>query len=251
MKYIVMLTTKAILSKIGKAKQETILVIQPQDYTKEQIINLRAAGYVLLAYLSVGSISDEREYYKILKPYRLNRLEDWPHEWYIDLRKQPVRDFLITRAKELKELGFNGWWLDNLDVYQYHKSPTMYDSIISLLKEIRSIDETKYIMLNGGSQFLDKLMDKDPSHNSITFINGVTQEEVYSLIKSYSGKGKFSSQTTSMHNWYKKYMKRLLRHNIQTFLLEYTISPSLKTRIKNFCKKYNMTGYYISENVDL
>jgi hypothetical protein len=34
-------------------------------------------------------------------------------------------------------------------------------------------------------------MDKDSSHKTITYIDGVTQEEVYSLIKSYSGKGKF------------------------------------------------------------
>ncbi len=34
-------------------------------------------------------------------------------------------------------------------------------------------------------------MDNDSTHKSITYINGVTQEEVYSLIKDYSGKGKF------------------------------------------------------------
>jgi hypothetical protein len=54
-----------------------------------------------------------------------------------------------------------------------------------------------------------------------------------------------------MHSWYKSYMKRLLRHKMQTFLLEYTKSSSLKTRIKNFCKNYSMTGYYISEDVNL
>jgi hypothetical protein len=74
---------------------------------------------------------------------------------------------------------------------------------------------------------------------------------VYSLIKSYSGKGKFGEQKKDMHSWYKSYMKRLLRHKLQTFLLEYTKSSSLKTRIKNFCKNYKMTGYYIAEDVNL
>jgi hypothetical protein len=54
-----------------------------------------------------------------------------------------------------------------------------------------------------------------------------------------------------MHSWYKSYMKRLLRHHLQTFLLEYTTSANLKTRIKNFCKTYKMTGYYISGDVNL
>lgn len=251
MKYIVMLTTKATPKKLGKAKQKTLLVIQPEDYKREQILALRAAGYTLLGYLSVGSISDQRKYYSKLKPYRLSKLEDWPHEWYIDLRKGFVRDFLVNRAKELSNLGFEGWWLDNLDVYEYHKSKDMYNSIIILLKRIRAINSSKYIMINGGSQFLDKLMDNDSTHKSITYINGVTQEEVYSLIKDYSGKGKFGQQKKDMHSWYKSYIKRLLRHNLQAFLLEYTKSSSLKTRIKNFCNKYKVTGYYISEDVDL
>lgn len=251
MNYIVMLTTKATPKKLGKAKTKTILVIQPQDYTNKQIQDLRAAGYTLLGYLSVGSISDQRKYYKDLKPYRLSKLQDWPHEYYIDLRKPAVRDFLANKARELSNRGFQGWWLDNLDVYEYHKSTAMSDSIIILLKRIRAIDTSKYIMINGGSQFLDKLMDKDKTHNTITYIDGVTQQEVYSLIKDYSGKGKFGEQTKDMHSWYKSYMKRLLRHKMQTFLLEYTKSSSLKTRIKNFCKNYNMTGYYISEDVNL
>ena len=246
-----MLTTKATPKKLGKAKTKTILVIQPQDYTNKQIQDLRAAGYTLLGYLSVGSISDQRSYYKTLKPYRLSKLQDWPHEYYIDLRKPAVRDFLANRTKELSNRGFQGWWLDNLDVYEYHKSTAMYDSIIILLKRIRAIDTSKYIMINGGSQFLDKLMDKDKTHNTITFIDGVTQQEVYSLIKDYSGKGKFGEQKKDMHSWYKSYMKRLLRHGLQAFLLEYTKSSSLKTRIKNFCKNYSMTGYYISEDVNL
>lgn len=251
MKYIVMLTTKVTPKKLGKAKTKTILVIQPQDYTNKQISNLRAAGYTLLGYLSAGSISDQVSYYKILKPYQLSRLQDWPHQHYLDLRKPAVRDFIVNKAKELKNRGFQGWWLDNLDVYEYHKSTEMYNGIITLLKRIRAIDKTKYIMINGGSQFLDKLMDKDKAHNIITYINGVTQQEVYSLIKDYRGKGKFGEQKKDMHSWYKSYMKRLLRHKIQAFLLEYTKSSSLKTRIKNFCTKYKMTGYYISEDVNL
>lgn len=251
MNYIVMLTTKATPKKLGKAKTKTFLVIQPQDYTNKQISDLRAAGYTLLGYLSAGSISDQRSYYKQLKPYRLSKLQDWPHQYYLDLRKPAVRDFIVYRARELKNRGFQGWWLDNLDVYEYHKSTEMYNGIITLLKRIRAIDKNSYIMINGGSQFLDKLMDKDSSHKTITYIDGVTQEEVYSLIKSYSGKGKFGQQKKDMHSWYKSHMKRILRHKMQAFLLEYTTSASLKARIQKFCKTYKMTGYYISSDVNL
>ena len=68
--YKVKLTTRA---KPVKAKGRTILAIEPEDYTKEQVKALRAAGYTVLGYLSIGSVSNERPYYKRLEPYRLSR----------------------------------------------------------------------------------------------------------------------------------------------------------------------------------
>jgi hypothetical protein len=106
-------------------------------------------------------------------------------------------------------------------------------------------------MVNGGSEYISKLMDSDANHKSITFIDGVTQEEVISLITSYSGKGTFGKQDPEMNGWYESYMKRLLRHNIYAFLLEYTTNESVKKKIIDFCTKNKMTGYYISGDVDL
>lgn len=244
--YKVMLTTKAIEND---ARSNKILVIEPEDYTLEEIKKLKKHGAMLLGYLSVGSISDERPYYKTLEPFRLSRLEDWHHEWYLDLRKEKVRKWCVSRAKEIKAMGFDGWWLDNLDVYEYHKSPEMYKAITNVLMEIKDVDG--YVMVNGGSEYISKLMDSDTNHKSITFIDGVTQEEVISLIKSYSGEGEFGKQEPEMNKWYESYMKRLLRHDMYAFLLEYTRDKSVKKKIIDFCTKNKMTGYYISGDVDL
>jgi len=244
--YKVMLTTKATIKDV---KPHGILVIEPEDYTLGEIRKLKESGVMLLGYLSVGSISNERPYYKTLEPFRLSRLEDWHHEWYLDLRKEKVRKWCVSRAKEIKAMGFDGWWLDNLDVYEYHKSPEMYKAITNVLKSIKDVDG--YIMVNGGSEYISKLMDSDTNHKSITFIDGVTQEEVISLIKSYSGEGEFGKQEPEMNKWYESYMKRLLRHDMYAFLLEYTRDKSVKKKIIDFCTKNKMTGYYISGDVDL
>lgn len=244
--YKVMLSTKAIEND---ARANKILVIEPEDYTLEEIKKLKKHGAMLLGYLSVGSISDERPYYKTLKPFRLSRLEDWHHEWYLDLREEKVRKWCVSRAKEIKAMGFDGWWLDNLDVYEYHKSPEMYKAITNVLKSIKDVGG--YVMVNGGSEYISKLMDSDTNHKSITFIDGVTQEEVISLIKSYSGEGEFGKQEPEMNKWYESYMKRLLRHDMYAFLLEYTRDKSVKKKIIDFCTKNKMTGYYISGDVDL
>jgi len=244
--YKVMLTTKAIEND---ARSNKILVIEPEDYTLEEIKKLKKHGVMLLGYISVGSVSDERPYYKKLKPFRLSRLEDWHHEWYLDLRKEEARKWCVNRAKEIKAMGFDGWWCDNVDVYEYHKSSKMYDAITSVLKSIKALGG--YVMINGGSEYISKLMDSDKNHKSITFIDGVTQEEVISLIKDYDGKGKFGKQTSEMNKWYESYMIRLLRHGIGAFLLEYTTDASVKKKIIDFCQKNNMSGFYISGDVDL
>ena len=244
--YKVMLTTKAIEND---ARSNKILVIEPEDYTLEEIKKLKKHGAMLLGYISVGSVSDERPYYKKLKPFRLSRLEDWHHEWYLDLRKEEVKKWCVNRAKEIKAMGFDGWWCDNVDVYEYHKSSEMYNAITSVLKSIKALGG--YVMINGGSEYISKLMDSDKNHKAITFIDGITQEEVISLIKDYDGKGKFGKQTSEMNKWYESYMIRLLRHGIQAFLLEYTTDASVKKKIIDFCQKNNMSGFYISGDVDL
>jgi len=244
--YKVMLTTKAIEND---ARSNKILVIEPEDYTLEEIKKLKKHGAMLLGYISVGSVSDERPYYKKLKPFRLSRLEDWHHEWYLDLRKEEARKWCVNRAKEIKAMGFDGWWCDNVDVYEYHKSSKMYDAITSVLKSIKALGG--YVMINGGSEYISKLMDSDKNHKSITFIDGVTQEEVISLIKDYDGKGKFGKQTSEMNKWYESYMIRILRHGVCAFLLEYTTDASVKKKIIDFCQKNNMSGFYISGDVDL
>ena len=116
-----------------------------------------------------------------------------------------------------------------------------------LLKNIKKIGG--YVMVNGGSEFFDKAMDKKLKVS--TMVNGVTQEEVFSLIKNYSGKGKFGEQKADQKKWYKSYMKRLVKNKVQGFLLEYTREEAVKKKIKKFVKTYGMSGAYVSGDVNL
>lgn len=245
MYYRVNLSTKINTKTL--AKGTGIIVIESDDYTAAQVKAIKDKGYKVLAYLSVGTIEKERSWWNKYKQYRLQRLEDWPNEYYVDVRKVGWINFLLSRAKALRSKGYDGLWCDNLDVYEYNKSTSMFNGCRMALTQLKKVGG--YIMVNGGSDFFDKAMDKGIDLK--TMVNGVTQEEVYSRITNYSGKGKFGEQEKEQHKWYKEYMIRLKKHGVQTFLLEYTRSESLKTRIKNFCSKYKMTGYYISGDVDL
>lgn len=313
--YKVCLTTKVKTSEIGRGSG--ILVIEPEDYTKKEISALKALGYKVLGYLSIGSVSDERSYYKDLKKYRLSKLEDWEHEWYLDLRRAAVRNWAVDRAKQIKAQGFDGWWIDNLDVYEYHRYITMLEAINITLSRIKNLGG--YVMVNGGITCLTDFavpykvqigayaikdnakhvmkmlktagfspvlvrMDElykvqcgafsnwDNAKSRVkelhtagfmsakvlsmfdgvlsSFVDGVTQEEVYSLITDYDA-NEFGTQDKYESERYQKHLIRMRKQGLQTFLLEYTRSNVVKLRIKAFCESNGMTGYYVSSNKDL
>jgi len=244
--YKVSLTTKVEPKDVSPG---TLLAIEPEDYTKAEIAALKAKGAFLLGYLSAGSVSDERNYYKTLKDYVLDSLPDWPHEKYLDLRRTAARDWCVARAKEIKAQGFDGWWIDNLDVYEEYKSSAMYEAITSVLTNIKALGG--YVMVNGGMEYLQKAMDTDSGHAGLSNVDGVTQEEVFSLITNYKGTGEFGSQGSQDSSEYQSHLVRCIRHKLQAFLLEYTKDNVLKLRIQAFCTEKGTSGCCISNDVNL
>ena len=229
MYYKVCLYTKIKPQKL--ATGSGILVLEPDDYTKEEIKAIRKKGYKLLGYLSVGTIEKERSWYKTYKKYKLQQLQDWPNEWDIDVTKDGWQKFLLSRAQKLKDKGFDGFWCDNLDVYQYNKKLSIFNACQKILKSLKPLG---YVMVNGGSEFFDVAMDKKLKIKSM--VNGVTQEEVFSLIKNYSGKGTFDKQEKGQSQFYKKYMKRLKTNGAETFLLSISKLIVIFSLLSSFCE---------------
>ena len=245
MEYIVSLTTK--INAASLQQEPKMLALEPEDYTQAEIKAIRAKGYKTLAYLSIGTISTERPWYKLYSPYKLKRLPDWPKEYYMDLREEPWQEFLVERAGELKEQGFDGWWLDNLDVYSEYKSKAMFTAVQSVLQSIKAIGG--YVMVNGGSEWLDDALDRKVDISK--YVDGYTQEEVFSRVTSYRGKGTFGKQTNGDSRFYQTLLQRVLKAGTDTFLLEYSRDPAMKGKIIDWCGKTGMTGVCISEDIDL
>lgn len=244
MRYRVYLSTKINSDKL--AKGSGIIVLEPDDYTAKEIKAIKIKGYKVLGYISVGSIEKERDWYDKYKKYGLKKLENWDKEVYADVRETNWRAFLISRAKKIKAKGFDGFWCDNIDVYSEYTSVKMYSAIKTVLKQIKAVGG--YVMINGGSEWLDDALDKGVAVYKI--INGYTQEEVFSLITSYSGKGKFGKQNKKDGTYYRYMIKRAIKDKVGGFCLEYTRDETLKKTIINWCKA-NKASYYISGDVNL
>ena len=147
---------KVSLSTKLKSPQSGTIVIEPEDYTKDEVRALKASGARVLAYLSIGSTSTDRKYYEQLEPYLLDRLKDWKKERYLDLRQPAARTWCQKQAKSYKDKGFDGYWLDNVDVYEEYRTTAMFDAVTKTIQAIKAVGG--YVMLNGGMMYLTDLL---------------------------------------------------------------------------------------------
>ena len=235
--YKVCLSTKA-----KPVKGSGLLAIEPEDYTSAEIGALKAAGYKVLGYLSVGSVSDERSYYKSLEKHTLRRLDNWAHERYLDVTSADVQQWAIRHGKEIISKGCDGLWIDNLDVYEEYLSDAAYNGITKILQALYACG---YIMVNGGIAYMTKAMKA-----GLNVANGITQEEVFSRITDYSGSGEFGKQESRQSIEYQKYITLAISKSADAFLLEYTTDESVIKTITDYCKAAG-AGYYISSDVNL
>ena len=235
--YKVSLTTKVVTDK-GSG----LLAIEPEDYTAAEVQALKRAGYTVLAYLSVGSVSNERSYYKQLEKYTLRRLDEWEHEKYLDVCEPAVQDWLINQGMKFLNAGYDGIWADNTDVYEEYPSDAAYKGITRILQ---ALYPHGYIMINGGMEYMLRAISQ-----KVSVAHGVTQEEVFSLITDYSGSGEFGSQIASESLEYQKYLAKAMGAGMGAYLLEYTRDPKLRQKIIDYCNASG-AGYFISDDVNL
>ena len=229
-------------TKVKVSSGSGLLAIEPEDYTAAEVQALKRAGNTVLAYLSVGSVSDERSYYKQLQKYTLRKLDDWEHERYLDVCEPAVQDWLINRGMALLNAGYDGLWIDNIDVYEEYPSDAAYKGITRILQ---ALYPHGYIMINGGMEYMLRAISQ-----KARVAHGVTQEEVFSLITDYSGRGTFGAQIASESREYQQYLAKAMGAGMEAYLLEYTKDDKLKQKIINYCNASG-AGYYISEDVDL
>ena len=176
-------------TKVKSSSGSGLLAIEPEDYTAAEVQALKRAGNVMLAYLNTGAIENYRSYYKQLEKYTLRKLDDWEHERYLDVCQSAVQDWLINRGMALLNAGYDGIWADNIDVYEEYPSDSAYKGITRILQ---ALYPHGYIMINGGMEYMLRAISQ-----KARVAHGVTQEEVFSLITDYSGKGTFGAQISS------------------------------------------------------
>ncbi len=234
------------LSKLKKlSKNNDIIVIEGQSFTKKQIKKLKEDGRKVYGYLDAGSLETYRPYYKKFKHLRLDPYENWPDEYWVDVSDVSWQDYIGRKiAGKLADKGVDGFFIDNCDVYSvYNEKNRFYKGLVSIMKKLRKFD--KDIIINGGDVFVKRLIKE----KNTDLIDAINQETVFSRIVDYDD-DVFAAQKAKEKWYYKDYIKKVKKKGLKVFLLEYTTDNAVKKKIDSYCKK-NGFRYYISGRVSL
>ena len=229
---------------IDKLKDYQTVVIDAEHFTKEDIKKLKKAGKTVYTYLSIGSLEDYRSYYKAYKHLALSKYDGWEGEEWVDVSDKSWQKLMLKRAKEFKNKGVDGFFIDNADVYYEYKESRIYNGLVKILTNIRKM-KTKLI-INGGDVFVSKYLKENKDLKKIA--DGVNQEGVFTTLVEDKKKGK------EITGYYLKYLKKLSKKGIRIYLTEYIVEDNkddeLEDKIADYCEKRGW-NYYISENLEL
>ena len=231
-----------------------LVVVDAQELKSEQLVQLHARGHTVYSYLNVGSIEKTRDYYRDYRDLCLDRYDNWPDEYWVDVTQDKWQDFVTEDlpAEILrKDPEIDGLFLDNLDVYAHiqetrryrKKSEETFAALTGILEAYAG--KNLPVLINGADAFVSRMIEEGRED----LIGGINQETVFSAILDYD-RDKFGEQDEDDLKYYKTYLKTCKKAGIEVFLLEYTTDTELEETIVRYCEK-NGYRYYISAHVNL
>lgn len=129
------LGAKLTAVNLARLARRDLVVVDGEDATAAQVTKLRSRGALVLGYLSVGSVESWRSWFPLLQDHRLEPLGDWDGERYADVSSSELRDAIAdTIAPSLLEKGFDGLFLDNVDMIEDH--PAQADGMFDLVTRL-------------------------------------------------------------------------------------------------------------------
>jgi hypothetical protein len=130
------------------------LVVVDGGTSARRVESLRQSGPLVLGYLSVGTIERGRSWFRAATPYRLDYWGDWG-EWYADTSRQGFRDLILKRvAPAIMRRGFDGLFLDNVDMIATH--PEQRAGMLAIVRRLGA--RQGYYFAQNGEEIIDPFL---------------------------------------------------------------------------------------------
>ena len=227
-----------------KLNNYEVLVIEPTEFNKDDIKKLHEKNEKIYAYLNIGSLENYRSYYKKFKDKVLGNYEDWEDEYWIDVSDKEWQNLIVNNlGKSIADKGFDGFFIDNCDVYYQFPEEKIFDGLCSILSGLR-----KYhldTIINGGDTFVSKCIDEK---NAKEMFDGVNQECVFTSID-FENK-KFGEKSSTDREYFIQYLNKAKMDGLKVFLTEYGADIVTLQEIEKYCKD-NGFHWYNAKNLEL
>ena len=137
-----------------------LVVVDGELARADEIAALRARGVTVLGYLSVGTIEKWRSWYPKLKRFRLNAWADWKDEWFADVSRPRLRRLIEGEiAPQLLGKGFDGLFLDNVDMVETRNHAAQRDGMRELVNALAALahGDGRLLFAQNGAEILEEL----------------------------------------------------------------------------------------------
>lgn len=230
--------------EIGKLEGYRKVVVEPELFEESDIRALKEEGIEVYAYLNVGAVEEYRPYYQDYRQYGLGRYEDWPDEVWVDCSQSQWQSFVVdTLARRYADRGYDGFFIDNTDVYYHYPREDIYRGLVEILQGLKAHE--KKVIINGGDRFVLRLIEDE---GQLGIFDGVNQECVFTSID-FSSQS-YGDQSKETQAYYMDYLERVKVVGKEVYLLEYGASADTRKRIKDYSEE-NGFHYFVSKDMNL
>ena len=132
-----------------------LAIVQPDTLTAEELNDLKTRGTLVVAYLSIGEVEPEREWYtdgRVDPSWELGTNENWGSR-FIDANQDGWQKLMVELTGEYLEKGFDGVFLDTLDTVDVFSQTT--EGMISIVRQLREAYPDAILVQNRGFTVLE------------------------------------------------------------------------------------------------
>lgn len=226
------------------AKYKTV-VLSPGSFTKENLLYLHRAGTKAYAYINVGALENYDPKFSHFKEHSLAPYENWEDEFWMDVSDKEWQNYLTENvAKDIAELGFDGFFLDNFDVYYHYPEENIYQGLHAVLTALQKYKMP--IILNGADAYVSRAIEDTSS--SLLF-QAINQEDVFTAY--HFDTDTSSVQDNEVRSFYQEYLEKAKAAGLSVYILEYMADEELSKKISAYCAEkdfqwYNAPGIFLT-----
>ncbi len=228
----------------GRLEPESIkgysyVILESKYYTFYEVQRIKSQNEKVVAYISLGEISDNSNYFQQFNSDFSGKNDVW-NSHYLNLKSEKTLEILMKMVDNILANGYDGLFLDNIDNFSdFGPQSNQKPEVIQLIKKIKTDYFDHILIQNAGLELINETGQ---------YIDSVVVESVASNYtfddKSYKLRDEFE---------FDAYVNKLVsikkQYNLPILLIEYANTIPLRNAIEKRIKPSRF-DYFIG-NINL